>query len=285
MPPLLRSSTPLPRSESGLTMIDVRRTPKSEPLVIGHRGIASRAPENTLASYRQAIELGIAVVECDVHLTADGVPVAIHDDDLLRTTGVAGKIADFTRAEIEELDAGSWKGPEFANERIPTLEQLLELTRDRAVLVVELKDPNAVQAVVDAMRKCGVKSDGVVIFAWDVETLDRVRALEPELSTTLLVKRPPVDAAQRERLFSLARSHEIPRLGVENRDLDRALFRRAHDAGLEVWVWTVNQPEEMRRLAEWGADGIISDYPDVAQRAVNPRSISPPPSSQGRTPR
>jgi glycerophosphoryl diester phosphodiesterase len=284
MPPLLRSSTPLPRGESGLTMIDVRRTPKSEPLVIGHRGIASRAPENTLASYRQAIELGIAVVECDVHLTSDGAAVAIHDDDLLRTTGVPGKISTFTLAEIQDLDAGSWKGPEFANERIPTLEQLLELTRDRAVLVVELKDPNAAQAVVDAMRKCGVNSDGVVIFAWDVETLDRVRALEPELSRTLLVKRPPVDAAARERLFSLACDHGISRLGVEHRDLDRAFFRRAHEAGLEVWVWTVNQPEEMRRLAEWGADGIISDYPDVAQRALSPRSISLP-SSHGRTPR
>jgi glycerophosphoryl diester phosphodiesterase len=83
-----------------------------------------------------------------------------------------------------------------------------------------------------------------------------------------LVQRPPVDREKRAALFRLANEHSIPILGVENRDLDRNFFRQAKEAGLDTWVWTVNEPEDMRRLQGWGADGIISDYADVARRAI-----------------
>jgi glycerophosphoryl diester phosphodiesterase len=145
---------------------------------------------------------------------------------------------------------------------------LLSLAKDRAVVIIEIKAKGMEQAVADVMRSCGAGAEDVVIFGWDVDTLDRMRAVMPDLTATLLVKRPPIDREEREALFRLANEHSIPILGVENRGLDRDFFRQATEAGLDAWVWTVNEPEEMRRLRDQGAGGIISDYADVARRAI-----------------
>jgi glycerophosphoryl diester phosphodiesterase len=277
---VLASSTPhaplrllvVAKAREGMAVIEAIRTKlrgdsPSVPIVIGHRGFAARAPENTLISYQKALELGARFVECDVHLSKDGVPVVIHDAELARTTSASGRVGDKTVQELKVLDAGRWKSPEFAGEKIPTLAELLALTRERAVLAIELKDPTIEPQVLDVIRK-NASVDDVIMFAWVEETLARARAIEPDLVTLLLIKDTPADVSGRQMLFARAQASAIDILGVRNFELDAELFRDAHAAGLKVFVWTVNSGEDMRRLARWGADGIITDFPDIAQRVL-----------------
>src|SRR5207247_1736958 len=114
--------------------------PGGRPLIVGHRGAMGYAPENTFASYERAVALGVDAVECDVHLSADGVPVVIHDHTLDRTTDGRGPVRDHTLEQLKRLDAGAWRGAEFAGQRLPTLDELLGWCASRVPLPIELKN-------------------------------------------------------------------------------------------------------------------------------------------------
>src|SRR5438552_3727229 len=137
-------------------------------LLGGHRGNAAEFPENTLAAFTSALDLGVDVIECDVHLSADGALPVIHDHLLNRTTNGSGLVRDLTLAELKHLDAGSWRGAAFAGERIPALEEVLALARDRAGVAIEIKNlplayPGIERAVVEAVAAAGMRPHVVVI--------------------------------------------------------------------------------------------------------------------------
>jgi glycerophosphoryl diester phosphodiesterase len=227
--------------------------------VVAHRGASGHAPENTLAAFRRAVELGAAFIETDLQISRDAHIVVIHDDRLDRTTTGRGPVREHTLAELRELDAGSWYDSQFAGERIPTLEEVLELSgQSDIVLYLEIK-PGAPwgveQAVVGALRSAG-ETTRAVVLSFEAATLATVRRLEPTLMTGYLYDRRQPDAVQ--RALELGARQLAPRGDLVTPEL----VAEARRNGLQVVTWTINRPEHMRAFAAVGVDGIMTDYPD-----------------------
>ena len=228
-------------------------------LVIAHRGASGHAPENTLAAFKRAIALGASFIETDLQLSRDARFVAIHDDTVNRTTNGQGKVHELTLADLRRLDAGSWFGSEFAGERIPTLEEILEFSkRHDVVFYLELKPTGSwggEHALIGALRQTGEIARTIVI-SFDAGILEALRRIEPTLMTGLLFE-GQID-------LPLERAVEIGarQLAVRGDLVTPALLAQAHKKDLQVVCWTVNQPAHMRMLIEAGVDGIMSDYPD-----------------------
>lgn len=227
--------------------------------VVAHRGASGHAPENTLAAFRRAAELGAAFIETDLQISRDAHIVVIHDDRLDRTTTGRGPVREHTLAELRELDAGSWYDSQFAGERIPRLEEVLEFSRQSdIVFYLEIK-PGAPwgveQAVVGALRSAG-ETTRAVVLSFDAATLATVRRLEPTLMTGYLYDRRQPDAVQ--RALELGARQLAPRGDLVTPEL----VAEARRNSLQVVTWTINKPEQMRTLAAAGVDGIMTDYPD-----------------------
>jgi glycerophosphoryl diester phosphodiesterase len=227
--------------------------------VVAHRGASGHAPENTLAAFRRAVELGAGFIETDLRLTRDAHFVAVHDDTLERTTSGTGAVYEHTLAELRQLDAGAWFGSEFAGEKIPTLEEILALARRAdVVFYLELKPGGAwgaEHALVGALRQAEELAR-VVVLSFDHGMLGALRKLEQTLMTGLLVETPDQDP------IALATSSGARQLAVKADLVTPGLLSEARRADLALLAWTVNHPAHMRALAEAGVDGIITDYPD-----------------------
>src|ERR1700732_2591120 len=228
-------------------------------LLIAHRGASGHAPENTLAAFKKAVTLGAAFIETDLQLTRDARLVAIHDETVDRTTGGRGAVHDFTLADLRRLDAGSWFGSEFAGERIPTLEEILEFSKKHdAVFYLELKPSGSwggEHALIGALRGSGEIARTIVI-SFDAGILEALRKIEPTLMTGLLFD------GQIDRPLEKAVEVGARQLAVRGDLVTPALLAQARKKDLQVVCWTVNQPAHMRLLIEAGVDGIMSDYPD-----------------------
>jgi glycerophosphoryl diester phosphodiesterase len=233
--------------------------------VTAHRGAASDAPENTLASIRAALDQGADWVEIDVQETADGEVVVIHDSDFMKIAGKPLKVWDATVEDLAGLDIGSWFGPDFSAERVPTLREVLDIVRDRATLTIELKyyghDEQLEQRVVDLVEAAGM-ADQVAVISLKYPALEKIRELRPAWPTGLLTARALGDLTSVDTDF----------LAVNTAIATRAFIRRAHAAGKKVFVWTVNDAVTMSIMAGRGADGLITDYPAVARQVLEYRA-------------
>lgn len=237
-------------------------------LVIAHRGASGYAPENTVAAFRKAVAMGASFIETDLQLSRDARFVAIHDDTVDRTTGVRGSVHNLTLAELRRLDAGSWFGSEFAGERIPTLEEVLDFAKQHdVVFYLELKPTGSwggEHALIGALRESGEIARTVVI-SFDASILAAVRKIEPTLMTGLLFDGQLEDP--------LGRAVEIgARQVVARSDLvTPRMLGQARRRDLQVVCWTVNHPAHMRLLIAAAVDGIMTDYPDRLAAAVAKR--------------
>jgi glycerophosphoryl diester phosphodiesterase len=274
-------------------------TPLRRPWIIAHRGASAHAPENTMAAFRRALEMGAAFIETDLHLSRDARFVAIHDATLERTTNGRGAVRDFTLAELRELDAGSWfraqskakrdpastaerggamsggvDAAQFAGERIPTLEEILAFAREKDVaFYLEIKAEAArgaeellTAALSGALAEtlhAAEEAARVVVISFDAELLRSVRRRDATLMTGLLVEKGPADAV--ERALHVGARQLAPRRDM----VTPALVERAHGAGLHVVPWTINEPAEMRAAIAAGVDGIMTDYPDRLAALAN----------------
>ena len=228
-------------------------------LVIAHRGASGHAPENTLAAFKQAVALGATFIETDLQLTRDARFVAIHDDTVNRTTNGQGAVHDLTLAELRKLDAGSWFGSEFAGERIPTLEEILEFSKKNdVVFYLELKPGGSwggEHALIGALRESGEIARSVVI-SFDAGVLAAIRKVEPTLMTGLLYD-GQIDDPLEKAVEIGARQ-----VAVRGDLVTPWMLGQARRRDLQVVCWTVNHPAHMRMLMTAGVDGIMSDYPD-----------------------
>jgi glycerophosphoryl diester phosphodiesterase len=231
---------------------------KPEP--IGHRGAAAVAPENTIASMRAALDAGVAAIEFDVRLTADGVPVVIHDATLDRTTDATGPIASHTLADLNGVDAGSWFDPKYSTERIPSLDDVLDLLEGRARAIVELKTEHRGDFVLrDAvLTTLAARRDrSAFVFTsmdWTLleGTHDRVRDLEVALTVAFREHRDPIAAAP---TYGATAVHpHRARSGTR-------FTARAHAAGLAVRPYTVNRAAHLAPLVRAGVDAAFTDDP------------------------
>jgi glycerophosphoryl diester phosphodiesterase len=220
-------------------------------LCFGHRGAMGHEPENTLRSVRRGIELGATWMEIDVQLVDDHL-VVFHDERLERTTNGAGLLCEQTFDELRRLDAG-------LGERIPTLEEVFDSIGDRIGLNIELKGPGAAEPVVREIRAQLARGwiyDRLLVSSFDHEQLRRVRQLDPAIAIGALFKQPPADAVEfAERLGCYS-------VNVAIAHVDAALVADAHDRGLKVYVYTVNDLADLARMRSIGVDGVFSDYPE-----------------------
>ena len=238
-------------------------------LVIAHRGASGHAPENTLAAFRQAVALGATFIETDLQLTRDARFVAIHDDTVNRTTNGQGTVHDLTLAEVRKLDAGSWFGSEFAGERVPTLEEILEFAKKHdVVFYLELKPGGSwggEHALIGALRESGEIPRSVVI-SFDAGILTGIRKIEPTLMTGLLYD------GQVDNPLDKAVEIGARQLAVRSDLVTPWMLGQARRRDLQVVCWTVNHPAHMRQLMAAGVAGIMSDYPErlvaVAKKEV-----------------
>lgn len=236
---------------------------------MAHRGASGHAPENTLAAFRRAIELGARFIETDLQLSRDSRFVAIHDPTLDRTTNGRGPVHGLTLAELRELDAGSWFGPEFASERIPTLDEIFAFARERdIVFYLEIKPGDAwgvEHAVVAALRDAREEAR-TVILSFDLRTLGSIRRIDPTLMTGLLFDQP--DAHVVERALEVGARQLAARGDLATPEL----VAQARRSDLRVVTWTINDPHQMRAFMAAGVDGIMTDYPDRLVTILNESS-------------
>ncbi|MGH9680046.1 MAG: glycerophosphodiester phosphodiesterase [Candidatus Acidiferrales bacterium] len=238
--------------------------------VVAHRGASGHAPENTMAAFRAAVEMGARFIETDLQLTRDARVIAIHDTTLDRTTNGHGPVHLKTLEEIRELDAGGWFGPSgaasFAGEHVPTLGEILGFAEQHDVnFYLEIKAGvtwGAEHAVVAAVRDLKAVPR-VVILSFDPSALDTVYRLDETIMTGFLCEYPAGDLV--ERAVRLGARQLAPRGDL----VTPALVKKAHDAGLQVVTWTINEPEQMLRLMDAGVDGIMTDFPDRLVRVVH----------------
>ncbi len=233
-----------------------------QPLVFAHRGARDVAPENTLAAFRAALEADADGIELDVMRCATGEIVVIHDDTLERTTNGAGPVAAMPLYALRELDAGSWFAPQFAGERVPLLQEVLDAFGGKLRINIEIKgrglrDDGLEEEIAEMIRARDL-ADTVLISSFNPMALWRMKRAAPELRRALLY-------APRMPLY-LSRAWARPlvqpqALHPEQSLVDREMLQTAHRQGYRVNVWTVNEPAEMRRLIALGVDGIITDHP------------------------
>ena len=234
------------------------------PLVTFHRGDCTVAPENTLPAFRSAILKGGDRIELDVQMTSDGVVVVTHDSNLKRCTGKNAKVYDLTYAEVAQLDAGRWFSSRFADTRIPTLEQVLQLCRGRIGLNVEIKPSAATPALeaetVRLLREYGFDSSNCVITSQSYETLHKVKALAPEYPTGYILA------------LGVGNYYDLPDadfFSVETTFITSGMVQQIHLRGKTVSAWTVNRTEDARALLSLGVDDVITDKPEMVQDLLN----------------
>ena len=238
-------------------------------LNIAHRGASAVAPPNTLAAFSKAAELGADGIEFDVHLSADGVPVVIHDFTVDATTDGHGRVAGLTVAQLKQLDAGSAFDPAFAGERIPTLEEVLRSVGDTLLLNVELKsmdlrDTGLEQAVIAQVEQHGL-SDRVLLSSFNPLSLRRAKKIAPQIPAGLLYA-PDLPLPLRHAWLSPLVRHEARHPAHQMVDERYVAWAQRH--GYRVNVWTVNDPDEMRRMLDLGVDGIITNVPDILRTII-----------------
>jgi len=231
--------------------------------VVAHRGASGYAPENTMAAFRRAVELGATFIETDLQVTRDVQVVAMHDSTLDRTTNGEGSVHMTALEDIRGLDAGSWfdspDATSFAGERVPTLNEILQFSSEFDVnfyLEIKAGDTWGMEHAVAAALRDLNASARVVILSFDPSTLDAMNRIDRNMMTGLLCEHPSNDLVR--RAVGVGARQLAPRGDL----ITPALVDQAHHAGLKVVTWTINEPEQIRRLIAAGVDGIMSDYPD-----------------------
>jgi len=238
------------------------------PYFFAHRGASAHAPENTLASFKLALEQGAPAIEFDVKLSADGVVVIHHDPTLERTTTGAGTLSQHTLAQLKQIDAGAWFGDSFRGETIPTLEEVFQALGGKIFMNIELTNyatglDNLVPGVAQLVKKYGLQ-ESVMYSSFFPHNLMRAAALTPDVPRGQLALPGVAGWWQRAwgDLLTLQADHPF------DGDVRHETVQKSHQKSRRVHVWTVNEPETLRRLWKMGVDGIFTDNPLIARDAL-----------------
>ncbi len=238
--------------------------------IIAHRGAAADAPENTLVAMRISFDRGVDFVEADLHLTADGVPVLMHDPTIDRTTNGSGNVADLTLAEIKTLDAGSWFGAQFAGEPVPTLEEFLdELTPTNSRALIELKGQWNDEQVTHAVELLHERYlvDRVAFESFELENLVRLEELAPEFARVMLTREWNRETLETASVLGASA------VGARNSVFSSnfGLITEARTLGIGTMVYTLNSKSKWSNARDRGIDLIITDNPVALEdwRGVN----------------
>lgn len=236
---------------------------------IAHRGASGYAPENTMAAFRKAVKMKADYIELDVQATKDGKLVVIHDTTVDRTTDGTGKVGSFTWDELRQLDAGSFFGPEFAGERIPSFEEVLDEFRGKTGILIELKSPELYpgieEKVADALAERNMDkpaNEKIIVQSFNFDSMKTFHKLLPKVPIGVLTSNKEDLTDEKLAEFAAYSNYVNPTQKLVTEDL----VDRIHDLGMQISVWTVRKPEEVEPLLKAGVDDIITDYPDYVPR-------------------
>ena len=239
------------------------------PLIIAHRGDSANAPENTLAAFRLAYENGADGIELDVMLSADRQLVVIHDDTLDRTSNGHGKVGEMPLTALRELDAGAWFSPKFKGEPILLLDEVFTELGGKFLINVELKNyktpKDQLPELVVTLVKKHALSDSVLLSSFNARNLLRAKSLAPEIRTGLLILPGLLGLPMRG---FLGRRYGADDLHPYYRDVSAKMVQTRHQMGQKVNVWTVDAPNDLRRMQSCGVDMIICNDPAHARQIL-----------------
>lgn len=231
------------------------------PLVCAHRGRSGVAPENTMAAFEAAIEIGADFLELDVRRSADGEIVCMHDATVDRTTDGSGAVAELSLAELRALDAGSWKNARYAGERIPLLSEVLDRIAPRMVVDIEIKQreiaPQVVELIhaADALRR-------VTIVSFDLGDLRAAKDAEPALACGLITSGPGDGPDAVTSLIASALGAGANFISCHHGAVTPTLVRECHLMGLALMAWTMDAPEDIARMIDLQVDALVSNFPE-----------------------
>lgn len=237
-----------------------------------HRGASAVCPENTMAAFEKSLELGATGIETDVQMTKDGRLVLIHDETLKRTAGAEGFVKDYTYEELSKLDAGGWFGEAFQGERIPLLEELLELTQSRGTIVnIELKNssvpyPGLEEKVIEAVNQFKM-GDRIVVSSFNHYSLLHCKRVDSEIRTGILYMEGLYEP------WEYAKRIQADALHAYKKAVLPEWVAEAQRNGVVYHPFTVNDENEMKSLIEAGVAGIITDYPDVLSGLLQTKGV------------
>lgn len=230
--------------------------------LIAHRGASGHAPENTMAAFRLALEMGAQAIELDVHQSKDHELVVIHDEDLRRVGRRAARVRDLTAAELARADVGSWFDRRFSSEGVPTLAEVCDLVLGKAELHIEIKRgstlyPGIEERVVDLIqrRKAWART---LVSSFDHAALYMARSLDEKLRLGYLLGVTPLRTAWRELSELKAES-----LNLSRRQADARKLRLCRQKGFKMLVYTVNTQRELDKLVKLGVDGVFCNFPEL----------------------
>lgn len=242
--------------------------------IVAHRGWSGAAPENTMAAFKlAAAEPDIDYIELDVHLSKDGIPVVIHDHTLDRTTDGSGLVKEHTFEQLRRLDAGSWYSPAFADERIPSLEEVLDWCKGQCKLHIELKtmgDENKglEVAVIDCVRRHGMQ-DEVVLSSFDHDSMKRASEIDQTIRTALIFLGKPTMLL--EQLWYTGATG----VSIHYAFITRSLVEEMAEHGIDLGVWTVDDTAHLASIiGHYPAVRITTNYPERAIRMKRSSGIS-----------
>ncbi|WP_338335322.1 glycerophosphodiester phosphodiesterase [Bacillus altitudinis] len=234
--------------------------------IIAHRGSSSAAPENTIAAFDVAVEQGADYIELDVQMTMDQHVVVIHDDTVDRTTNGNGLVKSYTLDQLKKLDAGSWFDQQYTNERIPTLQEILERYSQRIGILIEIKHPKrqiGIEKAVARIINRFAYSRHIMIQSFDVHALQRIKAFAPSLRTALIIK-PDVFKLTKRKLTTY--SSFANGLNMKKTMINKWWIDRIHSFGMEVFIWTVKDQKTADRFKKYPIDGVVTDNPLFFQK-------------------
>ena len=234
-------------------------------VIMAHRGASAEAPENTMAAFQLAIDQGADWIEIDVQESADGQVIVMHDQDFMKQSRNPLKVWDSHKAQLADIDIGSWFDPQFSDQRVATLEEVLELCRDRVGVNIELKyyghDQQLEQRVVEIIESLSME-DQIKLMSLQQAGVTKAKALRPAWECGLLLS---VYAGDLNKI-------DVDFLAINSRFASRNFIRRAHAAGKEVYVWTVNDAASMSQMLNRGVDGLLTDRPELAKQVLAERA-------------
>lgn len=232
---------------------------------VAHRGASGYAPENTMAAFQKGVDMKADYIEIDVQQTKDGELVVIHDVTLDRTTNGTGYVKDHTLEEIRQLDAGSYFAPEFAGEKIPTFEEVLDGFRGKTGILIELKAtyyyPGIEQKVAEALKERNMhlpNNEKIIVQSFEFESMKKMDELLPTVPVGVLTGRATDLSEEKLNEFVSYAEYVNPNQSLVN----SSLVNEVHERDMGIMAWTVRKKEEVQPLLDAGVDGIITDYPD-----------------------
>lgn len=245
--------------------------------IIGHRGASHDAPENTLAAVKLSWKQNADGTEIDVHLSKDGKIVVIHDDNTKRTAGLDKPVVAQSIEELRKLDAGSWKDPKFAGEKLPTLDEVIATIPDGKRLFIEVKcGPEIVPELKRVIEAGGKKPEQTAIISFSQEVVAESKKAMPALRVFWITrfqqdKKTKVwSPSSIEELIEKTKSAKVDGIDLGfTPNLDRAMIDQVKQAKLEFYVWTVDSADDARLLRDWGVDGITTNRPLFIRQSLN----------------